>query len=622
MRSIIFKHKFMATSGLSLSLWLTACGGGNSADTPSGGSSRSTKSEPSYCSTVQTVTGGTTITSRAQFYARIVTTSGLVSISSAKDIRYAEVAVLDSSSNIIQCGETDSSGNISIVIPSTAGTYTLKVYSRADNSHLKISVLNSPYDSTPYSISTSFTITSSDSTKAVTLTPAPYNGTLEGGAFNIFDQVLVANEYIRNNSSCGSFANCTTFSVLPKTKVFWTPGVSPYEFIDDSASNNGSPISMYYKSSNTGLTGLYIGGGHSGSSCQDSDHFDNSVILHEYGHFIEDAYSTSDSPGGYHNGNFVIDPRLAWSEGWGNFFQAAVAGTTKYYDTTGNSDCDTGTSLIVALDLENPAVEQDKMPQTYGEYANPSPQSGEGIYREVSVSRMLIDTINAKGINGVSGADGVGANLGFTYVWHSLTNGTFGMAASTNHFRNAGLFNSVVNTLVGTYSSSSQTDYNTVLSNEYHVASTTQYAQRWTPQSSSCTTNISGSNNAFVRLSTGVYNYHHMHQSSDFITFYHDGALSSLTLNYSGSPAADLDFYIMSQDYSIDQFSGTYYGVVTSSAHTYPESGSSGVETISLSGVAAGWYMLEVRVNTEVQANKSRTSTYYISTSAGNRLCP
>ncbi len=599
---------------------LSSCGS-NSADNSSGGG-RSFKTESSYCSNVQSISGGVTITSKAQFYARTVTTSGLTGISAAKDIKHAEVAVVDSAGNTVQCSETDSSGNISLVIPNNPGNYTLKVYSRADNSHLKISVLNSPYEVTPYSISAGFSISSGETSKSVTLTAASYKDSTVGGAFNIFDQVLNANDYIRNNSSCGSFANCSTFTVMPKVRVFWSPGISPYEFINDTSSDDSSTISMYYTSSNSNLNGLYIGGGANNSLCSDTDHFDNSVILHEYGHFIESIYKTTDSPGGYHNGNFVVDPRLAWSEGWGNFFQAAVLGTTTYYDTTRNSDCDNGTSLIVALDLETAAQEQDKMPQTYGSYNNPSPSSGEGIYREISVSRMLIDTMNSKGVNGVSGADGVGANLGFTYIWHALTNNVFGMATTSNHFKNAGLFNSVVNSLVGSYNASAQTDYNSVLSNEYHVASTAQYGQRWTPQSSSCSSSISGSNNAFTRISSGVYSYHHMHQSSDFITFYHDGSLSSLTLNYSGSPAADLDLYLLSEDYAIDQFDGTYYSVAASSAKTYPESGSSGVETVSLSGIAAGWYMIEVRVKTEVTANKTRSSSYYISTSAGNRLCP
>ncbi|MCF6281836.1 MAG: hypothetical protein L3J28_06420 [Candidatus Polarisedimenticolaceae bacterium] len=57
----------------------------------------------------------------------------------------------------------------------------------------------------------------------------------------------------------------------------------------------------------------------------DTDHFDDDVLLHEFGHFIETQYLTSDSPGGCH---FLtdndLDLRLAWGEGWGTFFASAV----------------------------------------------------------------------------------------------------------------------------------------------------------------------------------------------------------------------------------------------------------------------------------------------------------
>ena len=63
--------------------------------------------------------------------------------------------------------------------------------------------------------------------------------------------------------------------------------------------------------------------------------FDNDVIIHEYAHFLESTLARTDSFGGPHNGTQPIDPRLAWSEGFANFFQAAVQETADYRDSHG-----------------------------------------------------------------------------------------------------------------------------------------------------------------------------------------------------------------------------------------------------------------------------------------------
>ena len=57
------------------------------------------------------------------------------------------------------------------------------------------------------------------------------------------------------------------------------------------------------------------------------------MIAHEYGHFLMASFSRESSPGGNHSFGEQLDPRLAWSEGWGNFFGAATTGSAHYIDT-------------------------------------------------------------------------------------------------------------------------------------------------------------------------------------------------------------------------------------------------------------------------------------------------
>lgn len=551
-------------------------------------------SESTYCSTVTSYSPATVVSATAQYQYRLVNRLvGLTSVQTG-NIRRAEVRVLDSAGATIQCGETDGSGGISISIPRTAGTYTLKVYSRAENSYVKASVLNNPTAMTPYSISATFTLTGAEATKSVTLTAASYEGTLEGGAFNILDQIYVANEYLRNNSSCAALGSvCTAMTgAVDKVRIFWTPGLSPGAYYQSPT----AAISFFIADAEPSLgmaSGIYMMGGINGSVCVDTDHYDNSVIIHEYGHFLESAKAYTDSPGGSHDGSSQIDARLAWSEGWSNFLQGAVLGDSYYVDTTGNQSCSGGTGITVSLDLENKT--QDV-----------ASQNGEGIFREVSVSRVLYDTINA------AGADGEGANVGFGPVWKVFTDSTTGFRTSTVRFRNMGHFNELLRTLINASGSAAQlTAFDSVLTNEKHRSDRLEYAYPVSAQSAAtCTTDLQGI--------SGSSNYA---KTMDFLSYYYDGssAHSTITLKYAATPLGtptDLDLYVWKEDHAFSDTS-TLAG---SSARFYPESGSSGQESVSLAGLSAGYYLIHVVADPD---NVNTTARYYLETNSGaKRLCP
>lgn len=558
--------------------------------------------ESSFCSNISVPVTATRITATAQYRARQVVTSGVyagLGSPSTFPIRYAEIQILDSNGNIIQCGETGSSGQVAVDIPQTAGTYTLKVLSRAQNSnHVIASILNNPTSMTPYSISTSFSIGAGQTSQAVTLSSATYTDSLEGGAFNILDQIVTANEYLLNNTAC---AFCSTFpgSVgIQKVRVFWKPGLSPGAYYQSPT----SATSFYISTDQTGLgmaAGIYLLGGINGDVCVDTDHFDNSVIIHEYGHFLESKYAYSDSPGGSHSGNSVIDPRLAWSEGWANFVQGAIRNNDHYYDTEGNADCATGTGLNVNLDLETPQVGQDKMSvATY---------LGEGIFREVSVSRVLWDAMGSN-----VGGDGYGASLGFPYIWKTFSDTSSGLRSNSVHFRNVGLFNQFLRGYVSANNSSALTDFDNLVTNERQRSDTNEYGRVVTAQAgASCTYAIQGV--------SGVSN---LAKTNDFLAYYYDGteANATITLKYSattgGQTPTDLDLYIWQDGYAFSDAS-TMAG---QSARVYPESGSNGVEVVNLSGKATGYYLIQIATDPD---SVHGAVTYYLETnSGGSRLCP
>ena len=295
--------------------------------------------ELSYCSSPITYKDPAVITGTAQFKRRELLipenpedTGGLGAPGPARAIRYAEIRVVDANEAVVQCGETDGSGQFSLDLPNDGNTYTLSIHARADNEMVKVSVLDAPERNNIYALSTSVTTHGNQSTGTLI---AEAKGDILGGAFNIYDLILTANDYLRDQLSDCNVDNCEDFTVAPKVTAYWEKGFNPNSYF-----NGSGGLSFYLPSKDR----LFILGGINGDTDnQDTDHFDAAVVLHEYGHFLEDQFSITNSPGGAHSGNRLIDPRLALGEGWGNFFQAAVQYSTSeatplYIDTKGNVD--------------------------------------------------------------------------------------------------------------------------------------------------------------------------------------------------------------------------------------------------------------------------------------------
>lgn len=393
-------------------------------------------SEKASCSP-KTISGSTvTLTGAANYKAMTYDTSsfnGLTAISSNRPIRHAEVEVLDRDGNLIQCGHTDASGQFSLTVPNSSDTFTVQVNSRGNNSYVNTSVKMCPEENVYYSVSTTTSLTQNTS---VTLPVATVNdNNVTGGAFNIFDQIVDANAFLKAQvgSGCPSpYADCTSFTVAPKVDIYWEKGFNPNAYF--GSFDVGS--SFYLK----GHRRLFLLGGINGDvDNSDTDHFDNSVILHEYAHFLEDVYSKSDSPGGAHSANAVIDPRLAWSEGFANFYQAVVTDEAYYVDTFGNFN---GNNNYVGFSINL----EDQRNSYIDKPLNPK----EGNFREFSVSRYLMDLVDTnsdtagEGFPFVSsGTDNVSGEFG--KIWGVFTSSTNGFRKSNVAFRSMGLFHYLSN---------------------------------------------------------------------------------------------------------------------------------------------------------------------------------
>lgn len=117
------------------------------------------------------------------------------------------------------------------------------------------------------------------------------------GAINIVESIYEAWRFWNDNDSN---PNRTEYDDVV---VYWIPGRrigsgSHYEAIGDD---------------------IYING-----SASDPDQFDDSTIIHEWTHFADDKWGCDDTPGGSHTVTAKVSARLAWGEGYPNFYQSVV----------------------------------------------------------------------------------------------------------------------------------------------------------------------------------------------------------------------------------------------------------------------------------------------------------
>lgn len=101
------------------------------------------------------------------------------------------------------------------------------------------------------------------------------------------------------------------------------------------------PLAVDWSDTNPGGETFYVNDSRgprivlAGERDVDTDEYDAHVIAHEFGHYLEDLFSRSDSIGGPHGAGDRLDMRVAFGEGWGYAFAAAVLGDPVARDSFG-----------------------------------------------------------------------------------------------------------------------------------------------------------------------------------------------------------------------------------------------------------------------------------------------
>ncbi len=207
-----------------------------------------------------------------------------------------------------------------------------------------------------------------------------------GGAFNSMDLFLRGEEFIQQGGSCPA-PNTTCFA--PLLTAYWKNGFTDPE--GATSYNREGQIHSIFISGGKLVDGVVTG---------DSDAYDDTILLHEYGHFVADLFSRDDSPGDEH---FISDNdqdiRLSWSEGWATFFAAAVLNSPVVLDTNSQG-------VTLSFNIETLSSRQSRSLSHNAVYTT----------SEVSVSAVLWDIFDS-----VPEDDDPMTAISFSTIWNVFT---------------------------------------------------------------------------------------------------------------------------------------------------------------------------------------------------------
>jgi hypothetical protein len=201
-----------------------------------------------------------------------------------------------------------------------------------------------------------------------------YTGARSAAPFAILDSVRVGFDAVL------AVAPATQF---PPLRLNWSPDNVPSPDQDYATGRIGT---TFYTANPDPQ--IYI----LGAANDDTDEYDEHVLIHEFGHYLEHQFSRSDSIGGPHTVGDRLDPRVAMGEGWGYAFAGMATGDPAAHDAFGNRQ-----QLGFVIDVER------------------NDQLNPGWYSEGSIEAILYDLFDAD-------SDGVDAvSLGFGPLYEVLT---------------------------------------------------------------------------------------------------------------------------------------------------------------------------------------------------------
>jgi len=275
--------------------------------------------------------GGYTVSGTATYAKRAQTTAGLAAPVQTP-IPDVSLAVVDDVGNVMGTGFTDAEGHFTLAYQPLSGVTV----------HVMI-------------------FASADPTTGVPLTVNARSGIFGYGAPPFVSEPTHAQDIaVTEDEACEPFnVYATAFKSFKYLKTLTSVSLTPLTYLiyPGYAPSCGS---CYYSDTNTI---------HLEFTADNSDGFDDAVIDHEFGHYVQNRVSMSDSAGGSHNGS-PASPLLAWGEGYATYYSSSARHNELYIDTFADPGSPNGYASYVFSLRSNlyPAVRTLPMTQNLSEW--------------------------------------------------------------------------------------------------------------------------------------------------------------------------------------------------------------------------------------------------------------
>lgn len=241
----------------------------------------------------------------------------------SRPVRFARIELLDEDDEVLGDGSTDGDGKYQFEIPTGAGPVRLRIYSETveiAGESAPISVRDNTQDNAVYAVESEPVERRSIEVDVEIPTGydsqgEPIGATRPSAPFACLDGVLTGYRYMLEGGADPSG--------LPLCKVNWSQRNRPESGEQAQGQIGTSHFSF-------ALNEIFI----LGFREADTDEFDWHVMIHEFGHWIQFNRFRFDPVGGTHSGGEMKDPRLAFSEGFGNAFGALALNDPIYKDTS------------------------------------------------------------------------------------------------------------------------------------------------------------------------------------------------------------------------------------------------------------------------------------------------
>ena len=178
-----------------------------------------------------------------------------------------------------------------------------------------------------------------------------------------------------------------------------------------------------------------------GRENENTDEYDQSVVMHEFAHHFTNVMSRDDSIGNPHTLNARLDMRLAFSEGFANALAAMIADDPVYRDSSG--------------------PRQARVPIRFNNETNPDNSTSDpnriGWYHQYSVAAILYDLYDD-----ANTADNDALSLGLAPIYNTLTSDGF---KNNRYYTSIYLFaNQLLNHVPAASRTTTRTSLNALLS--------------------------------------------------------------------------------------------------------------------------------------------------------------